>query len=77
MSWLLGLIGSKLMPWIAGIGTLIAALFVSNWRGKRSAMKNAEIDALKTRIEVEDAIEKSHAGGAAWPGRLERLSDDD
>ena len=75
MTSLLGLIGSKLMPWLIGAGAVLAALFGARLSGKRSAKKDAEIDALKKRIEVEDAIEKSHAGGAAWSDRLRKLDD--
>lgn len=80
MTWLIGLLGGKVVAILGGAAALLAAVFGIRWDAKRDQRKDTEIATLKanekTRKDVEDAVEKSHAGGAAWVDRL-RGSDND
>lgn len=80
MTWLLGLLGSKVAGLLAVAVALLLALIGVRWDAKRDQRKDTEIATLKanekTRKDVEDAVEKSHAGGAAWADRLRSIDND-
>ena len=74
MNFILALIPSKakLYAVFAAVGAFFLAFL--RWDAKKDALKAAELkaakDATKRRNEAQDAVEKSHAGGAAWADRL-------
>lgn len=80
MNLILALVPSKakLYAGLAAAGAFLLALL--RWDAKRDQRKDTEIAALKanekTRKDVEDAVEKSSAGGAAWHDRLRSIDND-
>ena len=80
MTWLIGLLGGKVIAILGGAAALLLAVFGIRMDAKRDQRKDTEIATLKanekTRKDVEDAVEKSHAGGAAWRDRLRSIDND-
>jgi len=80
MTWLIATLGGKVVAILGGIGAVLLALVGVRWDAKRDQRKDSKIDALeaneKTRKDIEDAVESSHAGGAAWGDRLRSIDND-
>lgn len=80
MTWLISMLGGKLAVFLGAAGAAILAIIGIRWDAKRDERKDAKIADLeaneKTRKDVEDAVESSHAGGAAWVDRLRDSADD-
>ena len=64
--------------WLAGVVVVLVGLLAA-WRGRKLATAEKRADEaeahIETRKEIEDAVEASHAGGAAWHDRLRAHSD--
>lgn len=80
MTWLIATLGSKVVAILGGAAAILLALFGVRWDAKRDQRKDTEIATLKanekTRKDIEDAVEKSAAGGAAWRDRLRSIDND-
>lgn len=59
------------------LGAVLGVVFAIYLKGRKSGSKSAEKKAIKankkTEERIDDAIEKSHSGGAAWRDRLRDL----
>lgn len=81
MTWLISMLGGKLAVFLGAAGAAILAIIGIRWDAKRDERKDSEIAALKanekTRKDIEDAVEKSAAGGGLhWTQRLRDSADD-
>lgn len=77
MSWLLALIPSKAKLYAAlaaAVAVFLAWFRLDAQADQRRKDKVTRLEAdEKTRKDIEDAVESSHAGGAAWIDRLRNL----
>jgi len=79
MSFVIAMFGSKIAGALAALATFCAAIIGIRWDAKRDERRRAELEALKAARKqqeaVNDAVESSHAGGAAWAERLRKDTD--
>lgn len=79
MAWIISMLGGKLAIFLGAAGAAILAIIGVRWDARQDHRKDTKIATLeaneKTRKDVEDAVESSHAGGAAWVDRLKDIDD--